>query len=145
MNNVPGKACSPGNRLKRWFIVTSLSLLLFLILEGTYGGNASQTKTEHVLCAFSKLLTHFLKRIISIFESKCLRNLKMIYCANIILINNLRTVWLTKILLSFLCFSDNLLRDTYTFFSHSSVDEFKIAHKMCSILVWGAVPSLLGL
>ena len=46
---------------------------------------------------------------------------------NIVLINNWRIIWHTKIM-SFLSFSDNLLQDAYIIFP-KSVDNFAIAHK----------------
>ena len=45
----------------------------------------------------------------------------------------------TKISMQFLSFSDNLLQDNLINFS-KSVDNLVIAHKICSILVRGAVP-----
>ena len=39
----------------------------------------------------------------------------------------------------FLSFWYNFLQDTYIIFQNS-VDNFSIAHKTCSMLVWGAVP-----
>ena len=42
-------------------------------------------------------------------------------------------------LIPFLSFSDNLLHDAYNFIIfQESVDNFEIAHKTSSILVWGA-------
>ena len=56
-----------------------------------------------------------------------------------VLINNSRTLWSSEILMPFLSFSDNFLVDAYIIV-HKSVDNFEIAHKICYILVWGAVP-----
>ena len=50
---------------------------------------------------------------------------------NIVLIDNLRTTWPTKILMPFLCSSDNLLQDAYISFP-KKFDHFEI-------LVWDAV------
>ena len=46
----------------------------------------------------------------------------------IVLINNSRITWPTKILLTFLNFSDNLLLDAYIIFS-KNVDYVEIVHK----------------
>ena len=48
----------------------------------------------------------------------------------------------TKTLMPFLSFSDNLLQDGYIIFFEKSIDNFKIAHKTFSFLVWSAVPPL---
>ena len=62
---------------------------------------------------------------------------------NIVLINNSRTSWRTKILMRSLSFIDNLLQDAYIRFQNS-VDDFKKTHTTCSILVKLAVsPALL--
>ena len=47
------------------------------------------------------------------------------------LINNSRSAWPSRISMSFLSFSDNLLQDVYLIF-HNSVVNFKIVHKTCS-------------
>ena len=57
---------------------------------------------------------------------------------NIVLINNSRTAGATKILLSYLNFSENLLQYSHIIFQRS-VDFHEVAYKTCSILVWGAV------
>ena len=58
---------------------------------------------------------------------------------NIVLINNPRTAWPTKLFMSFLIFLDNLLQDAYSIILQNCVDILEIVHKICSILVWGAV------
>ena len=58
---------------------------------------------------------------------------------NFVLTNNSKATWPTKILMSFSNLSDNLLQDAYIIFKNS-VDNFDIAHKTYSILVWGVVP-----
>ena len=60
---------------------------------------------------------------------------------NLILINKSRTAWSTKILMSCLSFSDNLLQDNHIIFQKNAAD-FEKVHKTCLILVWGAVPPL---
>ena len=61
---------------------------------------------------------------------------------NIVFINNSRTTWTATILMSFLSFSDNLLQNAHIifFFFQNSVDSYVLAHKTCSILLWGALP-----
>ena len=55
-----------------------------------------------------------------------------------VLLNISRTDWLTKILMSFLSFSDNLLRVNHTCFQNIA-DDFEITHKTCSITVLVAI------
>ena len=50
-----------------------------------------------------------------------------------ILFNHSRTTWSLEILMPFLIFSDNALQDAF----QKCVGNFEIAHKTCSILVWG--------
>ena len=54
-------------------------------------------------------------------------------------INNSRIAWLAEISMPFLIFTGNLLQDAYINFQER-VDDFEVAHKTCSILVWDAVP-----
>ena len=115
-------------------------------------GKGTQTKIEHVLCAVSKLSTHFEKQYDNL-EVNCLRNSKMApnlsrlscfwvidqHMQNIVLINISRTDWPAKILMPFLSFSYNLLQGYHTVFQ-KCVDNFEIKNKTCSHLVWGAFP-----
>ena len=58
---------------------------------------------------------------------------------NVVLINNSRTIWPTKVLMPFLSFSDNLPQDAYIILQ-KSVDNFEIAHKTCSSLIRAQFP-----
>ena len=49
---------------------------------------------------------------------------------NIVLINNSRTAWPTLILMLFLSFLDNLLKNAYIILQ-KGVDNFEIEHKTC--------------
>ena len=60
------------------------------------------------------------------------------YMQNIVLINNSRAAWPIKISMPFLSFQDNMLWDACITFQNS-VDNLEVAHKICSVLVWGAV------
>ena len=53
-------------------------------------------------------------------------------------LNNSKTAWPTKILMSFLSVSGNSLQDDYVIFQ-KSVDNLEIMYKTPSILVWDAV------
>ena len=57
---------------------------------------------------------------------------------NIVLINNSRIAWPTRILMSVLSFSDNMLQDDYISLQ-KSVRNFEIAHKRYSIYVKSAL------
>ena len=94
-------------------------------------------------CALSlKIINTFVKY--EYLEVNCLQNSKMALnlirlsnsfwvivqnMQNIILINNSRSAWSTKIWMAFLSFSDNLIQGAYIFFFKVNVDTFKVAHK----------------
>ena len=58
---------------------------------------------------------------------------------NIVLIDDSKTDEPSKISMSVFSFSDNLFQDVHIIFQNR-VDNFEMAQKTCSILVWGAVP-----
>ena len=105
------------------------------------------------LCAISKLSTLLWKIILGLSCGKLSEKLKngikilvglvvlrtiVQNMENIILIRNLGTAWPTKLLMSFLTFSDSCFKIHISFF-YKIIDNFEIVHKTCSILVWGVL------